>query len=466
MVLIGYTATMIYLFFRISRCGDYFGYILASLRAPLVVLAVAVATSLFSGRFMNALLSKMGMRFILLTFIFLISSAFSVWPGGSINEFRNFWPPAMTMFLVLASFLTTATGMTTALSALGYGVGVAATYAFLFGGVDEVGRMNAGGMAYSNANDLALVMVIGIPALYFIFADPRRGMLGRLAALALLAPTLYVFVSAGSRGGLLGFVAVAAFLLWRQSWAVRMRTLAGLMVVCILVALAAPDLIMRRLTTFMVSETEVDPISSTSFGPEDGPDDNYTEIAAASAQGRWHLMKQATELMLRNPVIGVGYGMFMVAENELAVGSGRSRGSWKGTHNMYLQVGSENGLPGLFVFGTILLASWRSFRTHRRVRPDATRTERAMAHAALAFQTSMVGFLVTGFFLTVAYDYFTPMYAGLAVGLENVAALEAQRRAAADSPDDGGATQGARGQIDWTQAPVGVPAPAHLQQGL
>src|SRR5690606_30544946 len=154
MVFIGYLAAMAYLFIRISRCGDYFGWILANLRVPLIVLSIAVLAALFSGRFMNALLSKMGLRFVALTFLFLLSSAFSLWPGGSVHEFRMLWPASLLMFLVVSSFLTTEKGLQTALNSLGFGVGIAALYALVFGGASEQGRLNAaGGMTYSNAND-------------------------------------------------------------------------------------------------------------------------------------------------------------------------------------------------------------------------------------------------------------------------------------------------------------------------
>lgn len=60
MVSIGYAAAMAYLFLRISRCGDYFGYLLAHLRVPLLLLAVALIACFFSGRFMKDFLTEQG----------------------------------------------------------------------------------------------------------------------------------------------------------------------------------------------------------------------------------------------------------------------------------------------------------------------------------------------------------------------------------------------------------------------
>ncbi len=458
MVFIGYLAAMAYLFIRISRCGDYFGFVLANHRVPLIVLSIAVLAALFSGRFMNVLLSKMGLRFVALTFLFLLSSAFSLWPGGSVHEFRMFWPASLLMFLVVASFLTTEKGLQAALNSLGFGVGLVAAYTLAFGGVSEQGRMNAGGgMAYSNANDLALVLVIGAPALMYIIGDKSRGFLQRMIAVPLLLCVVRLLVGTGSRGGMLGFVAVITFILLYQSWGVRIRVIAGVGVLAAIGVAASPGATIKRFTTIFEPTARADQkLSSRGDGTEDGED--YTGIAAASAQGRWYLKKQAAELLLRNPVFGVGFGMFMLGENDLAKEEGAARGSWKGAHDMYLQVGSENGVLALYLFITILGASWKSYRYHRNAPPNPTQEQLGLQRVAFALSASMLGFMVSGAFLTVAYDYFLCMYAAFAVGFDNVMALAAQRKHSDQAPDGAlSPIQASRGQIDWTQAPVSVP---------
>lgn len=465
MVFLGYVAAMAYLFIRVSRCADFFGYVLAHMRVPLIFLAIALIGALASGRFINVLLSKMGVKFLSLTFLFLLSSAFSIWPGGSVHQFRNDWPPNITLFVVLTSFLTTARGLKTALSCLGWGSALVAIYALVFGGTSNMGRMDGGGTSYSNPNDLALVMVIGSPALMFMAADSTRSMLQRAAAGLLLVPMAIVLLATGSRGGLLGFVMMSAFLLWFQSWGVRIRVATAVVLMGVIGVAAAPQAGMERLTTFMDSAKAIDPISDANFGPRD-ENKGYEEVAAASARGRWHLSKQALELMVTHPVLGVGFSMFMVAENDLATKEGSARGSWKGTHNMYLQVGSENGLIALYLFLSIIFACWKSYRFHRRPGANLTATEQQLRLLAFGFSASMVGYMVSGTFLTIAYDYFLPMYAAVAIGFDNVAELEAQRRRASEA--DLGPTsvvEGVPGHIDWTQGPVGAPVPAHLRQG-
>jgi hypothetical protein len=215
MVFIGYLAAMAYLFIRISRCGDYFGWVLAHLRVPLIVLSIAVLAALFSGRFMNALLSKMGLRFVALTFLFLLSSAFSLWPGGSVNEFRMLWPASLLMFLVVGFVSDNRERLAGGAEFTGIRRGHrGGMYALAFGGASEQGRLNAaGGMTYSNANDLALVMVIGAPALMYHHRPTRAaGFLQRMMALPLLLCVVRLLVGTGSRGGMLGFVAVMTFI--------------------------------------------------------------------------------------------------------------------------------------------------------------------------------------------------------------------------------------------------------------
>ena len=471
MVFLGYYAAMAYLFMRISRCGDYFGYLLAHLHVPLIVLLIATVGALSSGRFINAMLSKMGLRFIALTFVFLLSSAFSLWPGGSVHQFKDKWPPNLIFFLVMASFLTTAKGLRSAVSSLGFGVGLVAVYSMMVGDTSGAGRMDGGGTTYSNPNDLALVMVIGTPALIYLAADRTRGILQRAVAGALLVPVTVLLLATGSRGGALGFAIMAAFMMWHQSWGARLRVGVALAVLVTVAVAAAPGIIVKRLTTFMESNRNVDAISDVEYGDRtdgsraDGSD--YTGLAAASAQGRWHLTQQAAQLMVMHPVLGVGFAMFMVAENDLATSEGAINGSWKGTHNMYMQMGSENGFTGLILFLAIAFASWKTYRTNRTLAGSLTATERDLSNMAFALSASMVGFFVAGTFLTIAYDYFLPMYAALAVGFDNVTALEAQRRSARGGAlEPVSVVEGARGQIDWTVAPAPIPVPAHLRQGL
>jgi hypothetical protein len=131
-------------------------------------------------------------------------------------------------------------------------------------------------------------------------------------------------------------------------------------------------------------------------------------------------MKHALILTAQNPLLGVGPGNYMVAENELATDAGQRRGAWHETHNMYLQWSSEVGIPALLCFLWIIIYSLRQVNALQklRVQPEHAR----IASGAFWIQTALVSFSACGFFLSVAYVDTLPLLAGLAIAFTQAAA--------------------------------------------
>ncbi|MBI1358368.1 MAG: hypothetical protein GC160_28870 [Acidobacteria bacterium] len=458
MVYVGYLTSLLYLLVRVSRCTDYFGYVLAHLRVPFAILGLGILAAIVTGRIFNAMLSKQGARVLGLTFLFLLSSAFSLWPGGSVHQLRELWPPNLMLFLILASFLTTLQGLRTAVVMVGLGVGMSAAYGQLIGQTQD-GRMAAGNMSYGNPNDYALVLLLGMPPMLYLIADKTRPIWLRLLMIPLLGVTVLGFVGTGSRGGLLGFCVMSVFVLLHMSWSARINAVVAAVFLAICGIAAAPRATLQRLSTFLeVQQPSQEQFMSAQFdqgegGAEGGED--LTVTAAASARGRLHLVEQAIQVTAQHPLLGSGFGMFMVAENSLAQDQGYHRGSWKGTHNMYLQMSSENGLPAFFLFLTIIYSAWKTLRRHRQLGPNPSRNQIEMRNISFVFSASMVAFLVSSTFLTVAYDFFVMMFAAVAVGFDNVALLE-QQRIAREEQEAGAETPS--GRRDWAPEPVGVGA--------
>src|SRR5215471_3448253 len=77
---------------------------------------------------------------------------------------------------------------------------------------------------------------------------------------------------------------------------------------------------------------------------------------------RWPVWQAALRLILEHPVIGVGAGVFEVAEGPSHGGSGK----WSTVHNSFLQIGAELGIPGLALF--VFLLYWAVKNCHRVIR--------------------------------------------------------------------------------------------------
>jgi len=132
-----------------------------------------------------------------------------------------------------------------------------------------------------------------------------------------------------------------------------------------------------------------------------------------SAQARWEGTVAAMENVARNPVLGAGLGMDILALNE-TVGA-----TWRAVHNTYLEYGVDLGVPGLLLFLILLWASWRSARATARLAGPP------LAQLAEGIEISLVGFAVAAFFHPAAYQFYFYYIAGLAVAARTVASREA-----------------------------------------
>ena len=83
----------------------------------------------------------------------------------------------------------------------------------------------------------------------------------------------------------------------------------------------------------------------------------------------------------------------------------------------YTQLSSEVGVPGLlFYLGALWYSLRISFSTYRRLRREPDRTREA--NIAYAVFLTLFVFAVAAPFASLAYHFFFPVFAGLAVGLE------------------------------------------------
>jgi O-antigen ligase len=139
-----------------------------------------------------------------------------------------------------------------------------------------------------------------------------------------------------------------------------------------------------------------------------------------SAQGRWTDYQVATDVVIANPILGVGLG-----QDILALNVARGRATWRSVHNAFLEYAVDLGIPGILLFVSLLVAS---FGTARRVERLTSRflALRDISVFAAAAQIALVGFAVAAFFHPIAYQFYFFCVAGLAVAVKSVSRTEAQ----------------------------------------
>ncbi len=191
-------------------------------------------------------------------------------------------------------------------------------------------------------------------------------------------------VASSSRGALVGLAAVAAWqILKSKHW---VRTLIATVAVGWAVYLIMPDEQKLRFQSMGEDKTSV---SRTNY---------------------WH---DGMEIMNDYPVLGVGYAnwpeYYSVHYGVRAL-----------PHNIFIQAGAELGYSGLFALFALIGASFLVNRGTRQLStaPGGSRFIYLMAHG---LDGAMVGFIASGFFVTVLYYPFFWINLAMTAALRNAA---------------------------------------------
>jgi putative inorganic carbon (hco3(-)) transporter len=126
--------------------------------------------------------------------------------------------------------------------------------------------------------------------------------------------------------------------------------------------------------------------------------DDYTSYTRLK---RW---KEGIEIINDHPLLGVGYANWLRYYREHYPPADGPE-PWGLPHNIFIDAGSEFGYPGLLLFVAMIIAT---FVINARTRSQAMRVGDAFSvHIAHGLDAGMVGFLISGSFVSVLwYPYF------------------------------------------------------------
>ena len=231
-------------------------------------------------------------------------------------------------------------------------------------GGDEVSGRVVWNYIYSNPNDLATLCLIALGvALGLLFSKPSRILVrlgGGISAILLLV----VILLTQSRGAFIGLVAGMgpAFIWSGLKRPGRLLFSAGIL--ALVISLAIPASVWERLSG-------IEKLTSESTIAEADPE--------GSAEQRFEIQKVALQIVVDNPVFGVGLGAYPLANARYAPELGR-----KDTHNTYLNLAAELGLPGLTLWCALVLSVLRyAYRSRRLAAPGELAIQQAWIERAL-----------------------------------------------------------------------------------
>jgi len=322
--------------------------------------------------------SLIAKRVIALALIAVLSATYSIWGSRTILFLQN-----DLLVIVLLFFLVykTATNQKT----FGF-------YVLVFAAIVAVMSVlallsSAGGrVSFSQSydpNDIGLVLLTSSALLFGICTDKAVPQRTALLAISLLG--FSSVLATQSRGAFLGLCAVAIFFMLatrdvREKGFYRFpgfRVLAIIVVVVGIVLALTPESSWDRILT--VFELESDYNTSTE-------------------RGRVAIWERGMEAFLQSPW-GVGGGAYQAADM-------RAGGSYMTAHNSFLQIAVELGVVGLLIYLSIYKQIWSI--TRRLLLADGERVNGSIlcpssGAIALGVRASLIGFSVSGFFLSMAY---------------------------------------------------------------
>ncbi|HEY4594729.1 MAG TPA: putative O-glycosylation ligase, exosortase A system-associated, partial [Thermoanaerobaculia bacterium] len=255
----------------------------------------------------------------------------------------------------------------------------------------------------SDNNSFAMVLNMILPLLAAVILTEKERYL-KIAAWVVAALCVATILFTFSRGGLLTLAAVLPLLIWRSRHRVAV-TLA------VLLALAA----FRAWTSDRFTQDYVERAQTISDYQED-----------RSAMGRLNAWNTSWAVFLDYPVFGVGPNNLEVVYRAYSPEPDRFRVS----HNAFLQILCECGLPALLLFLAVSASGlWSLRRTQRAAERDSW-----VEVYARMLQISLLAYLIGSMFLSTAYSELLYQIIAMSVSLEVIARVEAGDVAAAPAP--------------------------------
>jgi O-antigen ligase len=228
---------------------------------------------------------------------------------------------------------------------------------------------------------------------------------------AAIVVSLVVLLQTGSRGALIGLVAIGFCVFLRVSLPGKVFLVLAAGVLVAIAGAVLPEALELRYV-HLLSET-----GATGEEQLTASDAAALGGAVGSTRARKELFLRSLQVTMEHPFLGCGIGQFGAYTAGLDAEAGR-RSGWQGTHNSYTQVSSEAGIPALIVYMTLLVSCFRAVgAVYRRAAPIGTARTREIANMAFTLRTALWAHAISTLFTYVAYSAELPLIAGLIVGL-------------------------------------------------
>jgi hypothetical protein len=326
-----------------------------------------------------------------------IAVPFSIWQGGSAAVVSAYFRTALIMVFVIGGLAVRWRECRLMMFTIAGATIANLASARLFGHLDANQRLSLDFGTVSNSNDYAGHLLFVLPFLLWVVWISKSWIL-RILAFFGIGYGVYLLLATGSRGALVALIVDMLFILFTATPRRRIALLVLAPIILGAGIMVLPEAAFHRILSFSRQN------------------DESSEEAIQSSDARQKLLWDSITCALRNPLLGIGPGQFVVYE-----GRAELRGAgvyWHEAHNTFAQVASECGIPALLLCLTGIFSSMRLLKAAYRqtsARPEL----KEISSAIFCMRLAIVGFCSAIFFLNFAYAFYLPAMAGLAIAAKS-----------------------------------------------
>jgi uncharacterized membrane protein YwzB len=321
----------------------------------------------------------------------LLSIPLAINPPVAWQEFSGTFIRCVVMFIVIVNvvrtkarlkgllFLALAAGLWLSVEAINqYREGLMLVEGYRAGG--------KGSGIFGNTNDMALHVVTVFPiTIALLFGS--KGIARKLFYGTCTALLLGGLVLSYSRGAFLSLIVVTIFVGMKIGPRHRLGVVMAVLLLGAAALLLAPDKYGGRLLS--IFDSSLDP--------------------GGSADARRGELWRSLYVAIRHPLLGIGMGNY------------QAEMSYRGlvTHNSYTQVAAEMGAAAVACYTMFIVAPFRKLGQIGRETFE-TRSNSNYYYLAVGLQASLLGYMVSSFFLSVAYVWYVYYLVAFAVCLRRL----------------------------------------------
>jgi O-antigen ligase len=362
-----------------------------------ITLAVFTATQLTLDGRLTARPAEVNFALLLMA-AGLLSIPLAIDPATAWTEFSATFVRGILIFIVIVNVVRTPTRLKALLflsivTALVLSVQAINDYRLGLNVVEGYRASGRGTGIFGNTNDMALFLVTMLPfSVAFFFGS--KGALKKTIHAACAVMMLFGIVLSYSRGAFLGLLVVSVFFGLKLGRRSKFEVIALLISGALAMLVLAPSGYGDRLLSIFLP----------------GMDPN------GSADTRRGELFRSIYVALRHPLLGIGMGNY------------QPNMSYHGlvTHNSYTQVASEMGLLALGLYMMFIVTPLRKLGVIAR-ETFAARANSQSYYLALGLQASLLVFMVSSFFLAMAYAWNVYYLVGYAVCFRQIYESETGR---------------------------------------